>query len=133
MYWLTIITELKPATAQNFTPTFTGNYAVIVSSGTCADTSACTNVIITSGVNDYNQSNAITLYPNPATDVVTVSNLSLNTDISLLDLTGKVVIKTTASAPSMFINTAQLANGVYIMKTNDNNGHFTSSKLIINR
>jgi hypothetical protein len=121
------------ATAQNFTPTFTGNYAVIVSSGTCADTSACTNVIITAGVDNYNNTTAISVYPNPARDAVAISNVAPNTDISIVDLTGKTVIKTTASAPSMLLNTAQLANGVYIMKTNDNNGHFTSSKLIITR
>lgn len=121
------------ATAQNFTPTFTGNYAVIVSSGTCADTSTCTNVIITSGVNDYNQSKTMTVYPNPATDAVTISNIAPNAVISIVDLTGKTVIKTTASAPNMLLNTAQLANGVYILKTNDNNSNITTSKLIINR
>jgi len=39
-------TPIAGATNQSFTPTQTGNYAVIVNNGSCSDTSACVNVVV---------------------------------------------------------------------------------------
>lgn len=41
-------TPIAGATNQSFTPTQTGNYAVIVNNGSCSDTSDCENVVICS-------------------------------------------------------------------------------------
>lgn len=39
-------TPVAGATNQSFTPTQTGNYAVIVNNGSCSDTSNCVNVVV---------------------------------------------------------------------------------------
>ncbi|MDF3026703.1 MAG: hypothetical protein K0S23_1010 [Fluviicola sp.] len=39
-------TPIAGATSQSFTPTQTGNYAVIVNNGSCSDTSNCVNVVV---------------------------------------------------------------------------------------
>lgn len=52
-------------TSQSYTATTSGNYAVIVTNGTCSDTSACFSTTVT-GIEEDAFGAAFTLYPNPA-------------------------------------------------------------------
>lgn len=52
-------------TNQNYSPTGSGNYAVMISDGLCSDTSDCINVMIVD-VAEHTKVPEITIYPNPA-------------------------------------------------------------------
>lgn len=60
---------ISGATNQDFQPQTAGSYAVIISDGTCSDTSAC---VFISGVNDLFISSFISVYPNPVTSIATI-------------------------------------------------------------
>ena len=65
--WLDCDNGLSPiagATAQSFSPTVSGNYALAISANGCSDTSACRNVLIV-GL-EVQAQGAYRLYPNPS-------------------------------------------------------------------
>lgn len=55
---------------QTFTPSTNGNYAVIISNGTCQDTSTCYNFV---QVGLYDDDSPLLFYPNPVHDVINIS------------------------------------------------------------
>gem|GEM_PF-3504254 len=75
--------------------------------------------------------NAITLYPNPVKDVLKLQGLNTNkkTTISIVDVQGKVVMKTTASNTSSSLNVKQLQAGTYLVKIESDN-HVTTLKFV---
>lgn len=89
-------TTITGATNQYYIATVSGNYAVVITSGNCTDTSACTNVIITSIADRINPLENTTIFPNPTNGNFTitfngVSTQSLN--FQIVDVTGKVVLE----------------------------------------
>lgn len=86
-------------------------------------------------VENINMANAgMDVYPNPATNQVTVAieGKSVNGKINLIDMTGRVVATTVANTNETVINTAALANGVYyITYIADNAEVKLKSKLVI--
>ena len=78
-------------TNASYTATVNGDYAVIVTSNGCSDTSACVNVA-TVGVSETVIGNQVNIYPNPIKDVVKVQLGNLR-EVSLVvySLTGEIV------------------------------------------
>lgn len=72
--------------------------------------------------------NKTTIYPNPAKDFITISNLIKGSEITIYELSGKVLYRTTATKNEMTINTSLYKNGIYLVKTADK-----VSKLIISK
>lgn len=65
--WLDCDNAFAPvpgATNQSFSPGTDGNYAVVVSSGSCTDTSGC-HYVIAVGIDQALDQSAVNLYPNP--------------------------------------------------------------------
>jgi uncharacterized delta-60 repeat protein len=60
----------------------------------------------------------IKLYPNPAKDVLRIEGLneSINTIISIIDMQGKVITKTTTSTSTCSLNVKQLPSGTYFVQ-----------------
>jgi hypothetical protein len=75
----------------------------------------------------------INVYPNPFTDVATVSfSEAGNYNLVVVDLTGKVVLTTVnAGANKVNLDLGALNNGVYILKIVDANGATTTKKLML--
>ena len=65
-------TPIVGATNQSFTPLVTGDYAVVVSSTDCSDTSACTTVTISSNSVEETSLNSIYTCPNPVNNDLTI-------------------------------------------------------------
>ncbi len=68
-------------------------------------------------------SNLITIYPNPAKNFVWLQGGSIaliGTEAFVTDLQGRVISKTRISAWPLLINTASLADGVYLIRLDDN-------------
>jgi hypothetical protein len=88
------------------------------------------NVITTTtdGVDEL--SNAISLYPNPASTSI---NLQVNSelvgkDFIIYDAVGKVIVKDKITSTLHTINISELAGGYYILKVGSMNKMFNVSK-----
>ncbi len=112
-------TPVTGAVNQSFTPTVSGDYAVVVDNGACSDTSDCYNVTITNLQKKYANSN-IKIYPNPAKNTLIVKTTGFVKVINLMGQTLMVFdIKEKAE-----INISSLSNGVYFIKTQNNTVKF---------
>jgi hypothetical protein len=121
------------ANAQTFTPSVSGSYAVIITNDSCADTSACQAVTIsTSGIEEQTASN-FNIYPNPAQDFVTLNNLTIGSTLQLTDMTGKTVLETSVSTEEMTIDLNGLMEGVYFVQILDNASIIGTKKLVISK
>ncbi len=58
----------------------------------------------------------ITVYPNPATDIVIVENLKPNSSLELIDNSGKLVKSISSKTSKTEINIKNLASGIYYLK-----------------
>src|SRR5690606_17552579 len=80
-----------------------------------------------------NEVSSVSLYPNPAHDVVILANLPHGeTHIKVFDLSGKEVFSKYTNSETTTINTAQFTNGNYLLRI-DNNGNIANRKLMINK
>lgn len=67
--WLDCDNGMMPiagATSSTFTASANGNYAVVITNGTCSDTSAC-KTVSGIGMNEWG-ANELAIYPNPSSD-----------------------------------------------------------------
>lgn len=89
------------------------------------DTINITSILSTNDV----LAGAFGIYPNPASDVVSVKNtknIQINT-ISLTDLNGRIVLKNAANvAGDTQINVSDLSAGIYLMTVETAQGNFTT-------
>ena len=69
-----------------------------------------------SGLNDIAQTNSISIYPNPATNEIVISNIANNEIVEIFDITGKLVKQVVYNNK---INVADLQAGVYTIKVNN--------------
>ncbi|TDU40597.1 putative secreted protein (Por secretion system target) [Gelidibacter sediminis] len=78
-----------------------------------------------------NEVSRVSLYPNPANDLVTLTNLPYGeTDIKVFDITGKEVFSINANTGIETIDTTNFTNGIYLVRI----GHkekITYKKLVI--
>jgi hypothetical protein len=100
-------------TGQSFTATQNGNYAVIITVGSCSDTSTCSQVTGI-GLNDNQIIDAI--YPNPTNGVVTLALNNPYNLISVMDINGKVIKTIQSTSNTTTINLAGYENGIYFIK-----------------
>jgi hypothetical protein len=109
-------TIIENATNRSFTPTQSGNYAVIVT-GICSDTSGAHHYdLIITNSDAFNSTN-VNIYPNPATDNIRVTLTdAVSGTISIVDLHGNTVASKTIGSSTTNISTADLASGVYVVK-----------------
>ncbi len=117
--WVNCATGNSPiagATAQSFTPSANGSYAVTVTASGCSATSSCVN-ITNLGIDDLNFED-VSIYPNPSNGKVTVSfNKEVNLKSFVIrDVTGRMVREEkpqTTNGLTFDISTE--AHGVYFL------------------
>lgn len=103
-------------TAQTFVPAEDGSYAVIVSDGTCADTSDCFDLVV--GGLDSNESPSIQVFPNPFDSHFQV-DLGLNyedVNVTVRTLSGKQVFRQDFQGVSDFELLLLQDSGCYIIE-----------------
>lgn len=105
-------------TNQSFTATVNGNYAVIVTDGACSDTSACV-AISTIGLNELN-SLAVTAYPNPVNDVLTIQAAEQRFSVTVLNLEGKALATYSNVDAKLEMNTSDWSKGIYTVLVSTN-------------
>ncbi len=99
-----------------------GDYAVIVTRGSCIDTSDCVN-INPSSISENSINDDFEIYPNPTTAVLNINNIEdrIITNITLIDVSGKMVMNTRSLGNST-LNVQSLENGVYFIKIETEDG-----------
>lgn len=86
----------------------------------------------TTSIASSNSEPSISLYPNPAKEFVTVTNLSSGSTVRFLDVTGKVIYSSTTKTKNITINTQNFENGTYFICI-ENNRSVINKKLVISR
>jgi hypothetical protein len=67
------------------------------------------------GINDFSINNSVSIYPNPSTEVISIVGLPYNYELSLTDLTGKIVAKVFTQNAIHQIDISDLQNGIYML------------------
>lgn len=128
--------EADPLTVLGTNPTFTattsGNYYVAVyNPNGCSALSDVFNVVI-SGIRNIESLN-LSIYPNPAKDMVTIENLPLGSMLELVDLVGKTIYKTTVETPNHILPLDQIAHGVYFLNVTKDSLFLGANKLVVSK
>jgi len=106
-------TDIPGATQQTYVPTeIIGNYAVVVTIGSCSESSNCELVDFTS-VEELN-GNAVLIYPNPAADFVKIDWKGELNAIRLTDSKGKLLkVINNPAGQTYQLNIESLSAGMY--------------------
>lgn len=108
-------TEITGATSSTYAPSAPGSFQVVVTANGCSSTSACisvTNVSVSSVSLDN-----VAIFPNPASDVITIAGLTAaQSTITVLDVNGKVIISQVVTAAQTDLTIANVESGVYFIQ-----------------
>ncbi len=116
-------TQVGTGASLTVTPAATTTY--FVRGEGCGQVTSCVQVTVTVipvGINEIGNI-ALSVFPNPASDVLTISadkNIS-GYNFAVLDVTGRMVSSTTLDGQTSTVNIANLAKGNYIYKIMDGN------------
>lgn len=83
------------------------------------------------GQTDFQAGNALSVYPNPAQDILNIRIENQNTQkltLAVYDLTGKMVLEETQNATSAVVSTDGFTAGLYLLKVTDQDGRTYSQK-----
>ena len=114
--------QITGETNQSFTATTSGNYAVEVTQNNCTDTSDCQTVTII-GLQE-NKTNAIHIYPNPTTGLLTIKGVE--GIASIYDIYGRLMLTTNTNT----LDISQAAMGIYFVRVLDEQGNVYSQKVV---
>ena len=108
------------AVNQSYTAIANGDYAVIISNGSCADTSICYSI---TGIGiDESEANAlIQIYPNPAKKKITIEGEGMR-EIEVVNSIGQKVKTVKVTSDKFSIDMSNLARGVYLIHVITNKG-----------
>lgn len=67
------------------------------------------------GIGDQEEA-SVNMYPNPATDQVTLESNSRIKQVSIFDLTGKKILSSPADDSKVVVNVNSLENGIYLVR-----------------
>ncbi|MFT6243846.1 MAG: hypothetical protein ACJA0U_000174 [Salibacteraceae bacterium] len=103
-------------TNQSFTPTVNGNYACEVTLVGCADYTECI-AITTIGLDEVYKTH-VNVYPNPATDQITIDSEDEISSILIFDLSGVLIQSETTASFSI----EGLDSGIYMLNVKTSTG-----------
>jgi acetyl esterase/lipase len=91
---------------------------------------------ITSGIDEeiMNTSNIVTVFPNPASNVIGIQSTLPIKEVELTDINGRAVFTATSLNKKAFqINVGNINNGFYIIKSLDQQGGISFKKIMIQK
>lgn len=109
------------------TPTITTTYTISGQDQAgygCNYSATYTQSVTTcTGIEEAINSNLVSIYPNPATNFITVGVADVNegTTIHIINALGEIVVTETATSTSTTLNTENLTNGIYFVKVESKN------------
>jgi hypothetical protein len=81
-------------------------------------------------VNNINASIGMTVYPNPATDEITINGNNILSQISIRNMMGQVVYEQKYRTKNLDLNIGNLPNGIYFVEVVDEEGNKTVRKIV---
>jgi hypothetical protein len=105
------------ATNQQFISVNSGSYAVIVTLGSCFDTTSCKTVAKV-GLNEIIDSDVFTVYPNPTNGEFTISFKEYHNGtykVAISNSLGQVINQFEASSQNQEVNLKGYSNGLYFI------------------
>lgn len=113
------------ATNPSYTYTSEGTFTVCLTVSTsCGTDSTCTSVVSASTASIGNNENAyFSYYPNPAKDVMNISNVSNEVvTIDVVDATGRLLESYRVNRSSFEMNVSRMSGGTYFLNARNENG-----------
>jgi len=116
--WVDCATDLDipGATNQTYTPAVPGDYKVVVTSGGCTATSACTTVL---KVNQFD-SKSFTYYPNPVNSDLNLSYSKEITSVKVVNILGQVMSSQSVNATTAKVEMSSFPAGLYLVEVKSN-------------
>jgi len=75
----------------------------------------------------------VAVYPNPAGEVVNFSNMTSGTQLMIVDITGKTVLKTDINGTSYRWNTTNMNSGLYFYSIYSDKDRIAAGKIAVNK
>ena len=79
---------------------------------------------------EENSNNSITVYPNPANSIINVNN-SENAQITVFDISGRVMATIEKASENQTISVENFANGTYFLRIADGNSVVTKKFMVV--
>lgn len=108
-----INTVIPNETNISFSPFVDGNYAVLVTLGNCNAQSVCIPMILT-GINESKEA-SLNIYPNPAHDFITITQLASGNYYTITNLQGMIVYEGKSTKAIEIIEISHLPSGMYFI------------------
>lgn len=125
----TSVTQVSGETNQTYTASSTGNYAVIVTEGSCTDTSSCYLVEL-GGIDSELNLFEFTIFPNPANNFVTIDvNENETINLSLTNVTGKLLLQKEFKS-QLVLDVNFVKSGIYFVTIQSKNRMITKQLII---
>ncbi len=126
-------TPLVGETAQAFTATSNGNYAVIVTEGDCTDTSACLP-ITEAGIIENDFGSELTIFPNPTSGKITIDLEGINGNVIIVvtTLLGQEVSRGSYDGLNSITLNIDGSAGYYFLEITDVKGKNARIKVLKN-
>ena len=127
--WVDCDDNFEPITGETnswFTPSASGNYAVVVTQHACVDTSACMEFLYT-GIAS-NRAEKLNIYPNPVLENCTIetSNNAAIKFIEILDMSGRLILQVKGNGlANQTIELSNLNKGIYMARIHSNGSVIT--------
>lgn len=128
-------TPVANATSKSFTPSFAGEYKVVVTKADCELISECVRVDVVLGIEQNEISEDLRVYPNPGKDRVTVDfgEVSVNGTYELIGITGNKMISGDLINKKSFEIILDIPEGMYFLRITDKKGRRSVINLIKQR
>jgi hypothetical protein len=107
---------LSPATIDSATATIVNTPISIVGSG-----GTVTSICITVGINEISSENSLNIFPNPATNNITIETPQ-KANIMIINLQGQIINTLQTKEDKTTVDVSALPGGVYIIKLNTADG-----------
>lgn len=120
-------------TNQAYTATVNGSYAVIVTLGSCSDTSACVN-IFDAGISQFSDVIGLSIYPNPfsSSTIIQTEKPLKNATLTVYNSLGvQVRLIKNINGQTIILTRDDLTNGLYFMQLTQDNNILITNKLVI--
>jgi hypothetical protein len=108
------LTPVAGATSQTYSPGTAGSYACVVTLGSCTDTTACGLVSV--GIEPLFDKLGLSVYPNPANDVINIVLDKATASLSIHSVTGQLISQYESFTGKKTIDVSELPAGLYILK-----------------
>jgi PKD repeat protein len=119
----------QPNPSHAYAASGTYNACVTVTNA-CGSNTYCKSISTGVGINEMPGFEQVRIYPNPATQSITIEHISSDMGIAVYNTTGQCVLQTVASGNKALIDVSSISNGVYIVRLTGKDGRHGMAKFV---